>query len=113
MPVLGVFGRLLIASASFEALPTDATAFINPTFSPFYPSTQGFRFENPQGGIVAVLRLSKALQSRSAAFGKFINPTLNGKHAARRALRPPKCFWVSFCYDFPEWPQDDRSHLHG
>ena len=32
---------------------------------------------------------------------KFINPTLNGRHATRRALRPPKCFWVSFCYDFP------------
>ncbi len=53
------------------------------------------------GENVAVLRLSKALQSRSAAFGKFINPTLNGRHATRRALRPPKCFWVSFCYDFP------------
>jgi hypothetical protein len=42
---------------------------------------------------VAVLRLSKALWSRSAAFGKSINPTLNGGHATRRALRPPMRFW--------------------
>jgi len=35
------------------------------------------------------------------AFGKFINPTLNGEHATRRVLRPSKRFWVSFCYDSP------------
>ena len=51
--------------------------------------------------IVAVLRPSKALQSPSAAFGKFINPTLNGRHATRRTLWPPKRFWVSFCYESP------------
>ena len=53
------------------------------------------------GEIVAILRPSKALQSPSAAFGKFINPTLNGRHATRRTLWPPKRFWVSFCYESP------------
>ncbi len=55
----------------------------------------------PRRENVAVPRLSKALQSRSAAFGKFINPTLNSGQATRRVPWPPKRFWVSFCYEIP------------
>jgi len=51
--------------------------------------------------IVAVLRLSKAIYSRSAAFGEFINPPFHRYFAPRSALRPAKRSGASFCFDFP------------
>jgi len=39
------------------------------------------------------------------AFGKFINPILNGGHTARRAPQPPERFWVSFCYESPSFAE--------
>ncbi len=74
MPVLGVFGRLLTASASFEALPPDAAAFINPTFSPFCPSTYGFRFENPQSQTSQFIQTSEGEEKPKRIFWQSVFP---------------------------------------
>ncbi len=53
------------------------------------------------GVFEAVLGLSKAPQSRSAASSGFINPTFGGEPPSRRALRPAKRFAVPICYEYP------------